>query len=173
VGRYPAFAEPENLETFNNPKGFYNSVMGAVRFSVTVPEDLMKEFNETISRMGYRKRSKAVQDAIRTFLSEYRWVKGEGLCVGAILVVFNHEVKGSEEELTDLQHSYGRLVNSTLHIHLSHKDCLEIIAVRGEADKVRRLSEKLRTVKGVEIVKFVGISLTEEEVNLESSSKTC
>jgi len=138
-------------------------MMVAVRFSVTVPEELMKEFNETIARMGYRKRSKAVQDAIRIFLSEYRWVKGKGLCVGAILVVFNHEVKGSEEKLTDLQHSYSRLVNSTLHIHLSHENCLEIIAVRGEADDVRRLSEKLRTVKGVEIVKFIGIYLTDKE----------
>lgn len=138
-------------------------MMGAVRFSVTVPEDLMKEFNETVSRMGYRKRSKAVQDAIRMFLSEYRWVKGEGLCVGAILVVFNHEIKGSEEELTDLQHSYGRLVNSSLHIHLSRENCLEIIAVRGDADEVRSLSEKLRTVKGVEVVKFIGVYLTDKE----------
>lgn len=133
--------------------------MGAVRFSVTVPEDLMKEFDEALSRMGYRKRSKAVQDAIRMFLSEYRWVKGEGLCVGAILVVFNHDVKGSEEELTDIQHSYGRVVNSTLHVHLTSENCLEIIAVRGEAEEVHRLSEKLRTVKGVEVVKFVGVTL--------------
>lgn len=137
-------------------------MMVAVRFSVTIPEELMKEFNETIARMGYKKRSKAVQDAIRIFLSEYRWVKGKGLCVGAILVVFNHEVKGSEEELTDLQHSYSRLVNSALHIHLSRENCLEIIAVRGEAEDVRRLSEKLRTVKGVEIVKFIGIYLTDK-----------
>lgn len=134
-------------------------VMPSVRFSVTVPKNLMEKFERVASEVGYRKRSRAVQEAIRAFLSEHRWVEGEGSFIGVILVLFDHEVRGSEEALTDIQHSHEELVKSTLHVHLTHRMCLEVVVVEGRAEELRSLSKRFRAVKGVETVRFIGMPI--------------
>ncbi|MEM2250025.1 MAG: hypothetical protein QXP16_04935, partial [Candidatus Bathyarchaeia archaeon] len=48
-----------------------------VRVSVTFPPDLLKDFDEVTRKMGYENRSKAVQDAVRLFISERRWLHEE------------------------------------------------------------------------------------------------
>jgi len=41
-----------------------------VRVGVTFPPELLKEFDEITAKMGYESRSKAIQDAVRLFVSE-------------------------------------------------------------------------------------------------------
>lgn len=65
---------------------------------------MLTEFDETIARMGYD-RSKAIQLAMRNFLTEYRLeCEEEGVAAGTVTIIYNHEVKGLEESLTDIQH---------------------------------------------------------------------
>ena len=125
-----------------------------IRVGVTFPPDLLKDFDEIISRMGYESRSKAVQDAVRAFISEYKWLREEaGIRAGIIMVLYDHEVRGLEEALTDTQHDFSHVICSTLHIHLTERDCLEAIAVRGEAKEIRRLAEALTSKRGVKLLK--------------------
>jgi metal-responsive CopG/Arc/MetJ family transcriptional regulator len=50
--------------------------------------------------------------------------------------------------------------SSTMHIHLSEKDCLEAIAVKGDAEEIRKLSNELSsTRRGVKILKTMIVSL--------------
>jgi CopG family nickel-responsive transcriptional regulator len=48
-----------------------------VRVGVTFPPDLLKEFDEIINKMGYESRSKAIQDAVRLYVSEKKWLREE------------------------------------------------------------------------------------------------
>ena len=131
-----------------------------VRAGVTFPSDLLKDFDETISSMGYTNRSKAVQDAVRLFVSEHKWLKEEkGTKVGLIALVYDHEVRGLETALTDVQHEHSRIICSAMHIHLNEHDCLEAIAVKGEANEIKKLAEKITAKKGVKQVKVSVISL--------------
>jgi CopG family nickel-responsive transcriptional regulator len=131
-----------------------------VRTGVTFPLDLLKDFDETISRMGYVNRSKAVQDEVRLFVSEHKWLKEEkGTKVGLIALVYNHDVRGLERALTDVQHEHSCIICSAIHVHLNEYDCLEAIAVRGEANEIKKLAEKLTAKKGVKHVKVSVISL--------------
>jgi CopG family nickel-responsive transcriptional regulator len=131
-----------------------------VRAGVTFPLDLLKDFDETISRMGYANRSKAVQDAVRLFVSEHKWLKEEkGTKVGLIALVYDHDVRGLEATLTDIQHKHSRIICSTMHVHLNEYDCLEAIAVKGEASEIKKLAEKITAKKGVKHVKVSVISL--------------
>jgi CopG family nickel-responsive transcriptional regulator len=131
-----------------------------VRVGVTFPPDLLKEFDEIISKMGYESRSKAIQDAVRLYVSEKKWLREEKADqTGVLLMVYDHEVKGLESELTETQHHHGRLISSTLHIHLSERDCLEAIAVKGKASEIRHLSNKLTTKRGVKILKEMIVSI--------------
>jgi len=131
-----------------------------VRVGVTFPPDLLKEFDEIISKMGYNSRSKAIQDAVRLYVSEKKWLREEKTNqTGVLLMVYDHEVKGLESELTEAQHHHAQLISSTLHIHLSERDCLEAIAVKGKASEIRQLSDELTTKKGVKILKEMIVSV--------------
>ncbi len=125
-----------------------------VRVGVTFPPDLLEELDETIKRMGYDSRSKAIQDAVRSFITEYRWLSEQrGTKVGVLVMAYDHEVEGLEDALTDTQHKYSHVVCSSMHVHLGERDCLEAIAVKGEADEIRKLAQELAAKKGVKQVK--------------------
>ncbi|MEM3697544.1 MAG: nickel-responsive transcriptional regulator NikR [Candidatus Bathyarchaeia archaeon] len=131
-----------------------------IRVGVTFPPDLLKDFDEIIHKMGYENRSKAVQDAVRLFVSERKWLQEErGVQAGVLMMIYDHEVKGLESTLTDIQHDYARIISSTMHIHLSERDCLEAIAVKGDAAEIRKLSDELAARKGVKILKTMLVSL--------------
>src|SRR4030043_1379046 len=97
------------------------------RVGVTFPPDLLKDFDEIIGKMGYESRSKAIQDAVRLFVSEKKWLQEEQNTnqTGIILMVYDHDARGLETVLTDAQHHHSTLISSTLHIHISERDCLE------------------------------------------------
>ncbi|MCL2691458.1 MAG: CopG family ribbon-helix-helix protein, partial [Candidatus Bathyarchaeota archaeon] len=65
-----------------------------VRVGVTFPPELLKDFDEIINTMGYDSRSKAIQDSVRLFVSERKWLKEEEANqTGVILMVYDHEVR--------------------------------------------------------------------------------
>jgi CopG family nickel-responsive transcriptional regulator len=130
------------------------SMSKVTRIGVTFPPELLKEFDEIISTMGYESRSKAIQDAVRLYVSERKWLKEEDtIQTGILLMVYDHDVKGLESELTETQHEHSSLITATMHIHISQQDCLEAIAVKGKASEIRELSDELTTRRGVKILK--------------------
>lgn len=133
---------------------------GVVRVSITLPPELLEEFDELIKRMGYDNRSKAIQDAVRLFISERKWLHQEkGIQAGVLMLLYDHEVRGVEETLTDIQHHHADIISSTMHIHLTERDCLEAIAVKGDAEKIRLLSDELSSKRGVKLLKTMIVSL--------------
>ena len=130
------------------------------RIGVTFPPELLKDFDEVISKMGYESRSKAIQDAVRLYVSERKWLKEEDtIQTGILLMIYDHEVKGLESELTETQHHHSSLISSTMHIHLGERDCLEAIAVKGKASEIHELSDELTTRRGVKILKTMIVTL--------------
>jgi CopG family nickel-responsive transcriptional regulator len=129
------------------------------RVGVTFPPQLLKEFDQITQNMGYESRSKAIQDAVRLFVSERKWLKEEKADqTGVLLMVYDHEAKGLEHELTEAQHHHADLISSTMHIHLGERDCLETIVVKGKASEIRHLSDELATKRGVKILKAMIVS---------------
>ena len=131
-----------------------------IRVGVTFPPNLLSDLDDVISKMGYESRSKAIQDAVTLFVSEKKWLGEEEMeQTGVLLMVYDHEVKGLESELTEVQHHHSSLVSSVMHIHVGERDCLEAIAVKGKAGEIRELSNALTTKKGVKILKTMIVSL--------------
>jgi CopG family nickel-responsive transcriptional regulator len=131
-----------------------------IRVGVTFPPELLKDLDEISAKMGYESRSKAIQDAVSLFVSEKKWLREEETDqTGVLLMIYDHEVKGLESELTEAQHTHAQVVSSTMHIHIGERDCLEAIAVKGKASEIRDLSNELTTKKGVKILKTMIVSL--------------
>jgi len=130
-----------------------------VRVGVTFPPELLKELDETIEEMGYESRSKAIQDAVTSFVTEQKLLhQQKGKKAGVLVMVYDHDVKGLEDELIESQHNHRNVINSVLHVHLSDKECLEAVAVKGDAEDIRKLAQELATRKGVKQVRSTIVS---------------
>jgi CopG family nickel-responsive transcriptional regulator len=119
------------------------------RIGVAIDSDLLKKFDELIGNRGYTNRSEAFRDLIRDELVEKTWESPEADVVGTVTLVYDHHVRLLSEKLTSLQHDYHRAILSTLHVHLDHDNCLEVLVVRGKAAIVKKVSDALISTKGV------------------------
>ncbi len=118
------------------------------RFGVSLEKSLIDRFDQLIRRRKYTNRSKAIADLIRKELIHTTWETG-GDIAGAIILLYNHHKRELLAKMTDIQHDYQKYIVSTQHIHLDHDNCLEIIAVKGKADEINTLADKLISLKGV------------------------
>lgn len=131
-----------------------------VRVGVTFPPDLLNDLDKVIKNMGYESRSKAVQDAVRLFVSEKKWLREEAAVqAGILLMIYDHKVQGLEGDLTEIQHKHAGVISSSMHIHIGEKDCLEAIAVKGKSSEIRDLSNELTTKSGMKILKTMMVPL--------------
>ena len=119
-----------------------------IRFGVSLEKGLLDKFDKTIRKRKWASRSDALRDLIRAELVKKEWTEGDEVA-GAVTLIYDHHRRDMLGRLTDLQHDYQRLVLSTLHIHLDHDHCLEIIAVKGKPAEIQKLAETLRTIQGV------------------------
>lgn len=130
---------------------------GVARISISIPPDLLKELDDTLKKVGYD-RSRAIQIAIRNFLTEYRWAHESGDVAGALILLYDHKSRGVEESLTDIQHEHGDIIASTMHVHLDEDNCLEIIAVKGKTKSIKELAERMMKEKGVKQLKLAVVT---------------
>lgn len=125
------------------------------RISISLPSNLLKRFDDHIKRLGYETRSKALQEAMHLLITESKWAcEKMGMGIGALTMVYDHSVKGLEEDLNEIQHRYRKVIASNMHIHLDEDNCLEIVAVRGNSLDIRGLAQELRTRRGVKELKL-------------------
>ncbi len=119
-----------------------------IRFGVSLDSELLKRFDRLIEKKGYKNRSEALRDVMRDHLVRQEWEKGEEI-VGTITLVYNHHVRELTDSLTGFQHDHSDAVLSSLHIHLDHDNCLEVIVVKGTAKDVQGFADKLIGTRGV------------------------
>ena len=128
-----------------------------IRFSVSIEEDLIEAFDGLCRRRGWSNRSEAIRDAIRRQLVEQEWDAGEEV-VGVITLLYDHHGSGLSRKLTEIQHHALGTVISTTHVHIDEENCLEFLAVRGEARDIERLAHRLIGLKGVKHGELTGTS---------------
>ncbi|MEI6103157.1 MAG: nickel-responsive transcriptional regulator NikR [Methanothrix sp.] len=134
-----------------------------MRIGVSLPEKLLSRFDEIILHRGYSSRSEGIRDAIRNYIVHYEWMSDvQGERVGVISLVYSHGQRGLVENLTEIQHEAGGIIQSSLHVHLDHENCLEVIVLRGEGQDVRKAAEKMMSLKGVKHVKLTTTSMGKE-----------
>lgn len=123
--------------------------MGATtRFGVSLDSDLLAPFDALCERRGYSNRSEALRDLIRKALVEDAWQNAaEG--AGTLTLVYDHHKSDLARKLMRMQHDEHDCIVATLHVHLDHYNCLEVLVLKGDAARVRRLAERLIATRGV------------------------
>ena len=120
------------------------------RVTISLDEDLLRQFDSYLERKGYANRSEAIRDLLRESLEADRLSTDEGAHVlGCLSYVFNHHQRELSRRLTKAQHDHHDLVLSTLHVHLDHENCLEVAILDGHAADVRKFADTTIAGTGV------------------------
>jgi len=120
-----------------------------IRFGISLPERLLSRFDEAIEAQGYTNRSEAIRDLIRNHLVEREWEEEGGEAVGTITLIYDHKTRELGRKLNQQQHEHVHEVISTLHVHLDHDHCLEVLVLRGRSGNIRALADRLIGMRGV------------------------
>ena len=131
-----------------------NNKAGVTRFSVSADKVLMKQYDRLRKAQGYKNRSLAVADMMRDRLVEHRQDGVDYEAAGTVTLVYDHHKPHVQETMTHLQHDHLAVIISTLHVHLDHHNCLEVIVLKGTSSILKRFADRLIGAKGVKHGKF-------------------
>ncbi len=120
--------------------------------SMSVPGELLGRFDEALTTRGFRTRSDAMREAMRSFVDETEWESSEG--ENQIVITMIYDEIGPRGELSVLQHRYEE-IQMMLHLHLEKGQCMEVFIARGENARLREILGKIRKVRGVRSIKFI------------------
>jgi len=118
-------------------------------FSNSIDSAILSKFDRLIARRGYTNRSEAFRDLIRDALIEKTAERPDSNVVGTVTLVYDHHVRMLSDRLTEMQHDHYHHVLSTLHVHLDHDNCLEVLVLKGKAAMVQKIADALISTKGV------------------------
>lgn len=119
------------------------------RIGITIPTELLDQFDRAISAKDYASRSEAVRDMIRDTLIQKSVGEGRGEVIGTLTLVYDHHARQLSEKLTGMQHQHHSQIVSTVHVHLDHHNCLEVIILRGRGSDIQAIANGLIATKGV------------------------
>ncbi|MUN28203.1 CopG family ribbon-helix-helix protein [Sulfuracidifex metallicus] len=119
------------------------------KISVSLPRDLLKELENFMEKNKAGDRSKIVQLALRNFLDENK--ESDAFTYSVISVIYDFIT--AESEFTKVQHEYAELIMSNMHVHVSARECMEAIFVKGRKSEVMKLIGSINQIKGIKKVK--------------------
>lgn len=120
-----------------------------IRFGISLDEGLLEQFDRLCEERKSPNRSEAIRDLIREALIKNDWQQDKGLVAGTLTMLYDHHKSDLAQRLTNLQHDYHDLIIATLHVHLDHDNCLEVLVLKGKPKALQKLANSLLTVKGV------------------------
>ncbi len=132
----------------------------AVRFSVSLPEKLLEQFDKLLIKKGYKNRSEGIRDLIRDNLIQQDIEENKDV-YGVITILYDHHVRELSEKVIAEQHRSEAEVISSMHVHLDHHNCLEAIAIRGTVEVVQRFADRLIGTRGIKHGRLFLTSTTE------------
>ena len=119
------------------------------RIGISVEKDLLEDFDELIAGLGYKNRSEAIRDLIRTRLSQKRLEDSKAEAVAAIFLIYDHHTAHISNIFKELHHSKCLKTISSVHVYVDRNNCLEIIVVKGKAEDINQMGNKMISLKGV------------------------
>jgi CopG family transcriptional regulator, nickel-responsive regulator len=128
--------------------------MPVSRFGVSLEEDLLKALDAFVLENKLPNRSQGIRHLIEKNLVEKKWLCNN-IVAGAIVLLFDHHKNNIITKSNDIQHQYFDLILSSQHFHLNQDSCLEIVAVKGPAERLTELSDKLIGMKGIKHGKLI------------------
>lgn len=125
-----------------------------VRTGISLERELLDRFDRVIRKKSYKNRSEALRDLVRDY-AVVEDVEEDRNVVGSLTMVYDHHRPRLSERLIDAQHqSHGKVLAAT-HVHLDHRNCLEVIIMKGRTSEIRHIADRILSLRGVKHGKLV------------------
>ena len=145
------------------------------RLTISLDNQLSEQFDDFIHARGYTNRSEAMRDLIREKLEAERlreW--DDGYCVATLSYIYNHHESDLASRVTSVQHDHHDLTLSSMHVHMDHDNCLEVVILRGTIQGVKKFANLVMATRGVRHGKLhmVPVEITQQQHSRSSSPHT-
>lgn len=124
------------------------------RFSISIPNDLAVQLDQMIDKRGYKNRSQAVTEMVRSQVAEFKADVGTESMAGTLSLVYDYRKRNLQTTLSGIQHKYFLLIVASMHVHLEHHNYLEVLLVQGSVKQLHELADEIATCKGVKSAKL-------------------
>jgi CopG family nickel-responsive transcriptional regulator len=119
------------------------------RVSVSLPPRLLGQLDQMVESRGYDSRSQAISEMVHYQLAEHRRKVGNDVMVGTLTLLYDRSTRGLQKSLADIQYRHINEVISSLHVHLSHDQLMEVILVQGRARQLQHIANQMSVLRGV------------------------
>lgn len=119
------------------------------RFGVSIDNKLLKKFDKSINKKGYRNRSEAIRDLIRKNLINEMNLDLKVKSIATLTILYDHHFGTVTDKLLELQHNHTNEILVTSHVHVDHDNCLEVIVLKGLTLNIKELANKIKALKGI------------------------
>lgn len=123
--------------------------MTVIRFGISIEQNLLESLDEYIKENHFTNRSQAIRQLINKNLVEKKW-QCNNYVAGSIILVYDQKKRDLLNQISTILESSHSEVLSSQRFFLSEQKCLEIVAVKGIANKLTALSDKLINIKGIQ-----------------------
>jgi CopG family nickel-responsive transcriptional regulator len=133
-----------------------------VRFSISLPDELLKIMDNNFIHRGYASRSEFIRDLIREKIVSEKWADSNEQVFGVISIIYNHHRSDLSEKMIHIQHNNLVNVLCNLHMHVNQEDCLEVIVLKGSAKEIQKINLEISGIKGIKFSELTKIALPEK-----------
>src|SRR5512143_699709 len=119
------------------------------RISVSLPPELLAELDGMVESRGYDSRSQAIGEMVNYQLAEHKRSLGNEVMAGTLTLLYNRSTRSLQARLADIQYHHIAEVISSLHLHLTEDQMLEVILVQGPAARLQAIADEMLAQRGV------------------------
>lgn len=125
-----------------------------IRFSISLPKQLLDELDSKIGSQGYASRSEFTRDLIREKIVQDSWKNEDDELIGVLTLIYAHRQNDLIVKMMGIEHDANVDIVCTTHIHVNRDNCLETLVLRGKARNIENLADKIGGLKGVKFSKL-------------------
>ena len=130
------------------------------RFGVSIEQELADNFDSHIEQEGYSNRSEAIRDLIREHLSIEQLGTDRTPAVASMSLIYDHHSRELPDTLNSLQHEFQQIIVSSLHVHIDHDNCMEVVIFKGPNCWIKKAANRLMATRGVKHGKLTMTTVT-------------
>lgn len=129
---------------------------------MSLPSNLLDQFDKSMKNVGFADRSKAIQASLYEFIYNNEWKQDKndnGYGAGALVILYDNHLFGNDTGSIQNQHEFTDIIVSTTHLHLDHHNCLETIILKGKTSRIKNFSRFISESRGIKSLKmhYVGM----------------
>jgi len=126
-----------------------------VRFSVSLEKDLLDSFDKHCEQNQFATRSEAIRQLLREKLTAAAFDADSADVSASLTLIYDHHKTHLTDKMIEIQHAHTNCVVATMHVHLDHDLCMEVIVLRGESTELQNLAAELSGLKGIHQAQLV------------------